>query len=88
MSFVIPLINITFINDFWFGGTLKHNSCINCDLCELGLGGGHLFLRFLNGRNISLVFDKGNFVVLMKSSILGKSDSPNELVSLACTFTA
>ena len=88
MSFVIPLINITFINDFWFGGTLKRNSCINCDLCELGLGGGHLFLRFLNGRTINLVFDKGNFVVLMKSSILGKSDSPNELVSLACTFTA
>ena len=36
----------------------------------------------------TLSSDKGNYVVLMKSSILGKSDSPNELVSLACTFTA
>ena len=34
------------------------------------------------------VDDKGNYVVLMKSSILGESNGPNELVNLACTFTA
>jgi len=33
-----------------------------------------------------LEFDKGNFVVLIKSSILGKSDGPNELISLTCTI--
>ena len=32
--------------------------------------------------------DKGNSVVLIKSSILGKNDCPNELVSLTCMFTA
>ena len=30
--------------------------------------------------------DKGNSVVLIKSSILGQSDGPSELVSLACMF--
>ena len=33
-------------------------------------------------------FDKVNFVVLIKSFILGKNDGPNELVSLTCTFVA
>ena len=39
---------------------------------------------------VYLIFfaDKGNFVALTNSSILGKDDGPNKLVSLACTFIA
>ena len=32
--------------------------------------------------------DKGNFVVLINSSILGKNSDPNELVYLTCAFIA
>ena len=31
--------------------------------------------------------DKDNSMVLMKSSILGESDVPNQLISLSYTFT-
>ena len=33
-----------------------------------------------------MLIDEGNFVVLIKSSILGQSDGPSELVSLTCMF--
>ena len=35
--------------------------------------------------NLNLT-DKGNSVILIRSSILGQSDGPSELVSLTCTF--
>ena len=31
-----------------------------------------------------LLCDKGNFVILINSPILGKDDGPNELVDLIC----